>query len=527
LNPEDSAPLIGDKEKNLLNKPESPTSKKSLLRAGCILAAEFCERLAYYSIDANLVLLFLNMGFITQDANMLALFWKGTGYCTPLFGGWMADSNWGRYKTIIVFVSGYVLSMALLAVGVIPEILHNQKWIVIVALFLVAICMGGIKANVVTFGADQFMGASDEVKQTFFNWFYFSINFGSLISFTGVAWVQQNIGFAVGFAIPAAVMFLSAVFFVLGSKLYTKLPPSGSILSKCFSILIHCIKAPPEVKKQSPGFLDRAKFIKNTFGENLFKNEEVEDLKTFSKILPVQGTYVMFWCLYAQMSSVFYSQGTVMNLKVTDTFEIPLSSLQVFNSAVIMLLVPLFDQGLYKYLRRKNINFSSLRRIGTGFFLAILAMIYAGGVEVYRLSLVKRGETFPQKVGNKVVQAANLSIFFQAPGFMLIGAAEVLASITGLEFAYDEAPPTMRSMVQSIYLLTTALGNYLGLVLVFLVNLASRGREWIADNLNESHLDLYFFTLATLGFIDLFIFIFIALRYQSRASHRKTQVNNK
>jgi len=226
----------------------------------------------------------------------------------------------------------------------------------------------------------------------------------------------------------------------------------------------------------------------------------------------------MFWCLYAQMSSVFFSQGIVMKLRVTDNFSVPISSLQVFNSAVILVLVPLFDRVVYPLLRKRQINFSPLKRIGTGFLLATVAMVYAGGLEVYRMSLFKKHDTVRQELDGVMRTAANLSIFWQAPGFMLIGAAEVLASITGLEFAYEEAPPTMRSMVQSIYLLTTALGNYLGLMLVFLVNLASSPRPWIADDLNDSHLDLYFFTLATLGFIDLFIYVFIAERYRSRNS---------
>jgi len=144
-------------------------------------------------------------------------------------------------------------------------------------------------------------------------------------------------------------------------------------------------------------------------------------------------------------------------------------------------------------------------------------MVYAGGLEVYRLSAIKQGRKVLQPVGDDEVWAADVSIFLQAPGFMLIGAGEVLASITGLEFAYDEAPPTMRSMVQSVYLLTTALGNYVGLLVVFIVNLASQPRNWIGNDINESHLDLYFFTLAALGFINLFVFIFIAERYKPRA----------
>lgn len=180
-----------------------------------------------------------------------------------------------------------------------------------------------------------------------------------------------------------------------------------------------------------------------------------------------------------------------------------------------MLLVPLVDRIVYPMLRRRQINFSPLKRIGTGFLCATLAMLYAGGLEIYRIYLFKNGDVVLQELDGKIVEAANLSIFWQAPGFMFIGAGEVLASITGLEFAYEEAPPTMRSMVQSIYLLTTALGNYLGLLLVLFVNLASQKSPWIANNLNEGHLELYFFTLAVLGFIDLFIFGYVADRFRS------------
>jgi len=214
-----------------------------------------------------------------------------------------------------------------------------------------------------------------------------------------------------------------------------------------------------------------------------------------------------------------------MNLRVSDTFQVPLTTLLLVNSIVVMLLVPLFDRGLFPLLRRKNINFSPLRRIGTGLFLANLAIIYAGGLEVYRLSFVKHGNTILQKVGDKFVTASNLSIFIQVPCFIIFGASEVLVAVAGLEFASDEAPPTMRSMVQSIFLLTASLGNYLGGFLVFLVNLASWEKPWISDDLNESHIDLYFFTLGTLGFIGLFIFMFIADKYQSKISGGVSAVN--
>jgi peptide/histidine transporter 3/4 len=406
-----------------------------------------------------------------ESANMLALFWKGTGYITPLLGGYLADTYLGRFKAIIIFILFYVLSMALLAIGVIDAVLATQMWVAYLGLFLIDIAMGGIKANVVTFGADQFRNYSEDTQEAFFNWFYFSINCGTIISFTVVAYVQQNIGFSVGYAIPAGVMFLSAILFLIGSKFYIKLPPSGSILSKCASIVSNCIKIGKGTS--APSFLDRGYYVHDTLGNRMFTDQEIEDLKTFVRVLPVLATFIMFWCLYAQMSSVMYSQGTVMNLSV-GTFALPLSVLQVFNSAFILILVPLFDRILYPYLRKRKINFNQLRKIGAGLLLANTAMLYSGVLEIFRRDMYAKGDYFKQSIGEITVDAVDLSVFWQAPAFMLIGAAEVLASITGLQFAYDESPTSMRSMVQAMFLVTTGLGSYLGSMIVAIVNAISK-----------------------------------------------------
>lgn len=45
---------------------------------------------------------------------------------------------------------------------------------------------------------------------------------------------------------------------------------------------------------------------------------------------------------------------------------------------------------------------------------------------------------------------------------MLIGISEIFASVTGLEYAYMKAPPSMKSFVQAMYLLTNAFGYAIG-----------------------------------------------------------------
>jgi dipeptide/tripeptide permease len=58
----------------------------------------------------------------------------------------------------------------------------------------------------------------------------------------------------------------------------------------------------------------------------------------------------------------------------------------------------------------------------------------------------------------------------QAFQFSLVGASEILAAITSLEFFYSQAPISMRSVSQSLNLFTNALGSFLVIPVLLLVN---------------------------------------------------------
>uniref|UniRef100_A0A914C4E3 Peptide transporter 1 n=1 Tax=Acrobeloides nanus TaxID=290746 RepID=A0A914C4E3_9BILA len=59
----------------------------------------------------------------------------------------------------------------------------------------------------------------------------------------------------------------------------------------------------------------------------------------------------------------------------------------------------------------------------------------------------------------KAVQDNSVSILWQIPQYVMITAAEILFSITGYEFAYSQAPLSMKALVQAFWLLTTAIGD--------------------------------------------------------------------
>ena len=238
--------------------PEPVRRRRSTLLTVCpfILGNEFCERLAFYGISTNMVMYLTRvMGETSGYAAVQLNLFEGTCYLTPVLGAWLADSLWGRYFTILVFSIIYFFGMIMLTLSAsipgltptpdkYPSLLQNAA--LYASLYIVALGTGGIKPNVSAFGADQFDESepSDRREKTsFFNWFYFSINLGSLLAVTVIVWIQENISWGVGFAIPAVCMALAVVVFIAGSGRYKHVQPSESPFSRVFKITWAAIRS--------------------------------------------------------------------------------------------------------------------------------------------------------------------------------------------------------------------------------------------------------------------------------------------
>jgi proton-dependent oligopeptide transporter, POT family len=59
--------------------------------------------------------------------------------------------------------------------------------------------------------------------------------------------------------------------------------------------------------------------------------------------------------------------------------------------------------------------------------------------------------------GNPVT--SDLNVWIQSGSYVLIAFSEILASITGLEYAFTKAPRNMRSLVMAVFFVMTAFGN--------------------------------------------------------------------
>ncbi|GMH24480.1 hypothetical protein Nepgr_026323 [Nepenthes gracilis] len=566
LQDESNELYTGDGSVDIHGKPVLKHNTGNWRACPFILGTECCERLAYYGIATNLVTYLISKfheGNVSAARNVTI--WTGTCYLTPLLGAVLADAYWGRYWTIAIFSTIYFIGMCTLTLSasvpafmpaecvgsVCPSATPTQYAIFFLGLYLIALGTGGIKPCVSSFGADQFddTDPGERIKKgSFFNWFYFSINIGALISSSLIVWVQENLGWALGFGIPAISMGIAITSFFSGTALYRLQKPGGSPLTRMCQVLVASFRksrlALPEDSsllyetsdKNSAiegsrklehtdelRCLDKAavlsdKEIKCDDFSNpwrLCTVTQVEELKILIRMFPIWATGIVFSAIYAQMSTMFVEQGEVMD-RTVGSFTIPAASLSTFDTISVIFWVPVYDKILVPLARKftgKQRGFSELQRMGIGLFISILSMAAAALVEMKRLQLAKELGLVDEDV------AVPLSIFWQIPQYCLVGAAEVFTFIGQLEFFYDQSPDAMRSLCSALSLLTTSLGSYLSSLILTIVNAvttADGGGGWIPDNLNEGHLDYFFWLLAGLGFLNLVVYVFCASKYKQK-----------
>ena len=117
------------------------------------------------------------------------------------------------------------------------------------------------------------------------------------------------------------------------------------------------------------------------------------------------------------------------------------SQVQAVNSILVLIYIPLFTYVLYPLIN-KVWTLTPLRKIGMGFMITIAAVLVVAYIE-------------------KMIQAGDVpSIAWQVFAYVVLTAAEVMIYQTGLEFSYSQAPPKMKSIIMSIYLLSVSLGNW-------------------------------------------------------------------
>lgn len=155
------------------------------------------------------------------------------------------------------------------------------------------------------------------------------------------------------------------------------------------------------------------------------------------------GTEQVMWCIcrtvYAQMSTFFVQQGTLMNLSA-GPYTIPAASLTVFDVLAIVILIPIYDRIVVPFMERVWRRPTVLEKIGAGYLMAVIAMVVSFFIERERLHKFKNGDVIPRDTSDtdNDPPAVDMSVWWQIFQYLAIGLSEVWASIGQLEFFYDQ-----------------------------------------------------------------------------------------
>lgn len=271
----------------------------------------------------------------------------------------------------------------------------------VIGLALIAMGAGGIKPCVSAHVGDQFGEANKHLLEKVFGWFYAAINLGSAVAYLLIPVLLERYGPGLAFGVPGVLMAVATLVFWLGRNEFAHIPPAG------------------------------ARFFKETF--------TLDGFKSVARLFPLYGFIAVFWSLYDQTGSTWVLQAEKMDREFLGVTWLS-SQIGAINPLLILLFIPLFATTVYPALNRLW-PLSALRKIGLGLFLTVPSFLLTAWVET------------------QIQAGLHPSIGWQLLAYVIITAAEILVSVTVLEFAYTQAPNSMKSLVMGFYWCSVSAGN--------------------------------------------------------------------
>ncbi len=435
----------------MINYKSRPDSTKTLPDGiSYIVGNEVAERFSYYGMRAILVT------FMTQ-------YLLNSSGQSDVMSVNEAQGYFHLFVSIVYFMPffGALLADGLLGkyrtiiflslvycLGHFVLAIDNTRMGLVMGQGLIAAGAGGIKPCVSAHIGDQFGIANQHLMSTVFGWFYFAINFGAFTAMLIIPWLLEYYGATVAFAVPGFLMLLATITFWLGRYRFVHIQPAG------------------------------INFIKEMCSQ--------VGIRSLCKLSTIYAFIAVFWALFDQTGSSWIVQAQKMDRMVFG-FELLPSQIQAANPLFIMLLVPFFSYFVYPLLSHFFV-LTALRKMIIGLFLMVIAF------------------AIPSVIQMQLDKGLMPHITLQLLAYVLLTSAEVMVSITCLEFSYTQAPKTMKSFVMAFYFLSVAIGN----LFTSAVNFFIQNEDGTTKLAGAS----YFWFFTGLMLLTALLFMFVSKQYQ-------------
>ena len=368
-----------------------------------IIGNELAERFSFYGMKCILII------FMTK------YLMDNTGAVSPM--GKEEATYWYHMFTSAVYLTPLfgaiiadafwgkyktILSLSIIyCLGHLALALDETRLGLTIGLSLISIGAGGIKPCVSAHVGDQFGKSNVHLLEKVFSWFYLSINLGAFISTMLTPILLEKYGPSIAFGLPGALMFIATYLFWLGRKVFIHIPAGG------------------------------IGFVKETLSG--------DGLRAIARLFIIYLFVAIFWALFDQTGSTWVLQAENLNRNWLGIEWLP-SQIQAINPIMILIFAPTFSYIIYPFFNR-FFELTPLRKINIGLFLAVPSFVIVGLVQSW-------------------LDAGSIpNISWQIFAYATLTAAEVLVSITCLEFSYTQAPNAMKSLIMGFFMLSVSLGN--------------------------------------------------------------------
>lgn len=415
-----------------------------------ILTNEAAERFAFYGMTSILVI-FMTQYLTARDGTLAVMGQEQAKTWFHLFNsavyflpfvGALIADIWLAKYRTVIYFS------LAYCIGFIAITVDQTRLGLGAGLVLMALGSGIIKPCVSANVGDQFGKTNKHLISKVYAWFYFSINLGATVSMFLCPYLLHRYSPMVGFGIPAVLMIIATATYWLGRKRFVHIPAAG------------------------------LGFVKESFSG--------QGLRVIGRLSIIFVFVAMFFSLFYQSQSAWVLQAEKMNLRWLGFTWLP-EQPQAINPFLIMVMIPLFSYVVYPAIN-KVFPLTALRKVGIGLFVTALSFVV------------------PIWIETQIVAGEKPSVGWQFVAYVALTAAEIMVSITCLEFSYTQAPKKMKSFIQALFLLSISLGN----AFTAIVNALIQNEDGTSKLPGASY--YWFFTIAML--VTAVLFIPIAARYK-------------
>lgn len=402
----------------------------------------------------------------------LTLFNSFWSYIMPMAGGYLADTYWGRYKTINYAIVIATLGHIIIVISAIPQVIGNSGGSLaafIVGLIFFGVGVGFFKCNISPLIAEQYehnhprpyvqilnTGEHVIVDPTttisiIYMRYYFFINVGALVGQITMVYAEKYVGFWLSYTLPTILFLFCPLVMIWCRNKYVRREPTGSVLSKSLALVAHAMKGqwtlnPKELSRrfQSEETWNRVRpsHIAEKPVWMTYDDKWVDEVRRGLKACSVFVWYPIFWLAYSQMTNNLVSQASTMELN-----GVPNDIIHNLNPFTLLVAIPIFDKFIYPAIAKTGFKFTPIKKITCGFACGTISMVIAALIQHFIYTQSPCGDS-----ASSCETPPPLSVWIQTPAYIFIAFSEIFASITGLEYAFTKAPSNMRSLITVIVL---------------------------------------------------------------------------